>query len=119
MYKTLKTCDKSQDSRSMTGSDEWCATYFFPSIFLIMKGRSLLLCLGEMVLLYIACKFQKMPKRPKEFSIEYDCFICQDDIKDPITKYRKNLPLLGVDGAEIEAEYNLWKKKLSYPAKGR
>ena len=60
--------------------------------------------------------FQKMPKRKKDFSIEEDCFICQDDIKDPKTKYRKNIAVINFEAAVVKEKYDLWKKKQTYPA---
>ena len=56
-------------------------------------------------------------KRPKEFNIEDDCFICQEDIKDPMKSYRTNLPLSEVDASVIKLEYDEWKTKLAYPDK--
>ena len=56
-------------------------------------------------------------KRQKEFNIEDDCFICQEDIKDPMKRYRTNLPLSKVDASVIKLEYDEWKTKLAYPDK--
>ena len=58
-----------------------------------------------------------MPKRKKDFNIEEDCYICYEDIKDPKTNFRKKIPVIDTEGAEIKEEYDTWKKKETYPVK--
>ena len=49
-------------------------------------------------------------KRPAEFYYEEKCFVCQSDIKDPKTKYRRNIPVVEVkDVKGIKAKYEEWR----------
>ena len=55
------------------------------------------------------------PPAKKLITATYDihlCWTCQNDRKDPKTKYRKSLPLIDViDIDDVREQYRKWKKK--------
>ena len=55
-------------------------------------------------------------KRPAGFDYEEKCFVCQSDIKDPNTKYRRNKPVVEVKDIEsIKTQCEEWKSSDEKP----